>query len=751
MTDLQQPRLLELAQELKRYHSPEIIRGILAARGITLPEAEFDDFLFKVAEARKVKPAESPPEPPAEQQDAVPFGEPEPSRALRKQLPKVAYAIAYARRGIPVFPCHNIDPDRECSCGKLKCDSAGKHPRHKGWQGEATTDETQIRAWWAETPEANIGVRCGEQANLTVLDVDGDAGRDTLRGLELEHGELPETPMTITGRGGNHYYFSYESGLGNDVNFAKDKGGGLDIRTQGGLVIGVGSKTQGSYEWEVGYEISDTFQPAKMPGWLVALIKAAGAHDNANGKALQVSGKALVEGEGRNHELYKVGRSNKARGFSQPAHAASLKALNATYKEPVAADELNEIIEHTWTQADRKDFQAPAVSNGNGRSEPTVKPLPPPMKAGEWFREETERFANTSFIWDGILEDGAYAMIGGKKGHGKSTFGRTLAFKISRGEDFMGRATVRSRVWYIDLEPGGKGRVDLLRSLGWCDDDWLEFSTIPPPANHPDVFKWLRRYIVERGFKVIIVDTLFKLVRIDGANDYDKALYAQIELEEICRELNVCVIVLHHARKNGQFSSLQSCAEQMLGATSIAGAACACILINHRGGVYTFRMDPPRYGKAIEGELVLGRDNQGFVSESGTWKRQWVSQTKDLVLAAATEQEGWFVARDLQVTEPERGETLKRSSLYWALGELVKDNRLEKGDPLPAGKRGGRPVDQYRVKGRASNAETAQAQENLWSRSERENSPQNQTSTSQPLKRLSDPDDLDEYGISRSK
>jgi hypothetical protein len=121
----------------------------------------------------------------------------------------------------------------------------------------------------------------------------------------------------------------------------------------------------------------------------------------------------------------------------------------------------------------------------NGRE---IKPLPAPMKAGEWFSQEKERFANAEYVWDGILEAGAIAMIGGKKGHGKSTFARTLALKISRGEEFMGRQTVRSKVWYMDFEPGGKGRIKTLESLGWCDDDWLEFSTIPPPAGHPNVF-----------------------------------------------------------------------------------------------------------------------------------------------------------------------------------------------------------------------------------------------------------------------
>src|SRR5208282_5127099 len=641
-----------------------------------------------------------------------------------KVTPKVGFAIAYARQNCRDFPVHCIEADQECSCGKLSCPSAGKHPVFKGWQVDASTDEGQIFRWWKERPNANIGVRCGE--TLTVLDVDGDEGRDTLRELELEHGELPEMPIAHTGSGGLHYYFKFEPGLNNAVRFAP----GLDVRTEGGFVVGVGSKTKGPYLWEAGTEMAADFQPAQMPDWLSAKIKAAaiaGGNDHVR-PVVPDNAHAMVEGSGRNDTLYRLGRSLVAQNFPEKAIRTSLTETNRSFGQPLSAQEITALIDHVLTQQNRPNFQTPAIRHNGSQNGAvvTLKPLPAPLKAGEWFRQEETRFENASFIWDGILEAGAYAMVGGKKGHGKSTFARTLALKISRGEEFMGRATVRCRVRYLDFEPGGRGRIDTLRSLGWCDDDWLEFSTIPPPVNHPDVFKWLRQYIVERGFKVIIVDTLFKLLRIDGANDYDKGLYAQVPLEEICRELGVCIIVLHHARKNGQFSGQQSCAEQMLGATSIAGAACACILINHRGENYTFRMDAPRYGNAIEGELVLQRDVSGFVAPTGSWKKKFAGQTEQLVPSAAagiSDKPEWFVANDLQVTDPETDKPLSRRSIYWALAELVKDKMLEEGGkgkapeqggPLPASRKGGRPISQFRLVGTFSGVATTPAQEGLW-------------------------------------
>src|ERR1700730_13231675 len=53
---------------------------------------------------------------------------------------RLAHASAYARHGMRVFPVHEIEPEG-CSCGKLECPSAGKHPRVKDWQTLATCDE----------------------------------------------------------------------------------------------------------------------------------------------------------------------------------------------------------------------------------------------------------------------------------------------------------------------------------------------------------------------------------------------------------------------------------------------------------------------------------------------------------------------------------------------------------------------------------------------------------------------------------
>lgn len=119
------------------------------------------------------------------------------------------HALAYARRGWKVFP--------------LK--ARGKTPLTTDGFQSATTDEAQIRAWWARWPDANVGIATG--AGLVVLDFDQKSGGlETLAGLEL-----PPTLEVNTGGGGKHFYFRGES---------RNRAGlkpGMDVRGDGGYVV----------------------------------------------------------------------------------------------------------------------------------------------------------------------------------------------------------------------------------------------------------------------------------------------------------------------------------------------------------------------------------------------------------------------------------------------------------------------------------------------------------------------------------
>jgi hypothetical protein len=93
------------------------------------------------------KRLEEEPKPDQEQHASNGYGQrkaEKPEAAANGRGSMLPYAIAYARRGFGVFPVHDIESGGQCSCGKLNCSSAGKHPRLKDWQKLATTGEVQM-------------------------------------------------------------------------------------------------------------------------------------------------------------------------------------------------------------------------------------------------------------------------------------------------------------------------------------------------------------------------------------------------------------------------------------------------------------------------------------------------------------------------------------------------------------------------------------------------------------------------------
>ena len=106
--------------------------------------------------------------------------------------PMVEWALYYARRGWPVFPCKPRD----------------KSPYIKGGLNAATTDEETIRDWWQRWPRAMIGVPMGSRSGVWAVDPDppkkpGEPdGRAVWAVLVAKHGKLPATHTEITPRGG---------------------------------------------------------------------------------------------------------------------------------------------------------------------------------------------------------------------------------------------------------------------------------------------------------------------------------------------------------------------------------------------------------------------------------------------------------------------------------------------------------------------------------------------------------------------
>lgn len=116
-----------------------------------------------------------------------------------------------------------------------------KIPITKGWDKfshELPTRE-QVRSWWTENPNYNIGLVTGEASNVVVLDLDLETNPNAANELAAltNDGTLRSIvgPFVWTGGGGKHAYFAYPEGTNIGCSSIGIKG--IDTRGNGGNIV----------------------------------------------------------------------------------------------------------------------------------------------------------------------------------------------------------------------------------------------------------------------------------------------------------------------------------------------------------------------------------------------------------------------------------------------------------------------------------------------------------------------------------
>lgn len=199
-------------------------------------------------------------------------------------------ALDYAQRGRKVFPVYGIGHEGRCACGTPDCKNPGKHPLTTRGLKDATTDETEIRTWWRQWPEANVAIATGAASGLIVLDVDPRHGGDkSLRRLEDQYGSWPKTPRARSGGSGEHIYFRHP-GRDFTIRNLQGLGGlpGLDLKGDGGYIIADPSLHVSGrrYQWKRSRH-PDLYSLAPAPRWLLDLVQRRPASERKGTSEVQ--------------------------------------------------------------------------------------------------------------------------------------------------------------------------------------------------------------------------------------------------------------------------------------------------------------------------------------------------------------------------------------------------------------------------------------------------------------------------------
>lgn len=175
-------------------------------------------------------------------------------------------ALWYARHGWHIFPLRPWT----------------KEPFAKLGVYQATTNLARISAWWRCWPQANIGLHCGGSG---ILALDADAYKDTYAGDSLLSWENEETVTNLTGGGGTHLLFRMPD-VARYGNATGQLPAGVDVRGYGGYIVLPPSIHPNGrrYQWEAGYGPHE-IDMKPLPGWLKALLGAAGTRRDVTGSA----------------------------------------------------------------------------------------------------------------------------------------------------------------------------------------------------------------------------------------------------------------------------------------------------------------------------------------------------------------------------------------------------------------------------------------------------------------------------------
>jgi len=167
-------------------------------------------------------------------------------------------AMLYASWGWPIFPC-----------------KANKAPYTLHGFKDATIDHETIQAWWQRWPGACIGLRCGAESGVWVVDIDNKDGKQgSIAWLLLQamHGTIRTAHIT-TPTGGQHWYFRWTEAMNaKAVNKQVSTHSALDTRTEGGYVLLPPSQTpQGQYLEDSDDGFAQNIVEA--PAWLMGLLE----------------------------------------------------------------------------------------------------------------------------------------------------------------------------------------------------------------------------------------------------------------------------------------------------------------------------------------------------------------------------------------------------------------------------------------------------------------------------------------------
>lgn len=412
-------------------------------------------------------------------------------------------------------------------------------PLVKGWQKVATKREN----WGAQYAAANWGVHC---EGMLVVDVDPkNGGLDSQAALEMIYG-FPPTRVVQTPSGGSHLYYLLPEGHPGVAN--RPLANGIDIKSTGGYVVAAGSKTEAGT-----YTVAQEGMVA-APEWLIEKC----------GVAAPKKDKPKVDVPDAPPTVIKQARewlASRPQGDEAYATACGLRDFGLSEAQAVALllahdgrSVVGDKVAHAYLYAKGEPGGAIATDADFEPITPTPAPKP---KHGPQLVQDVARGITTRrpYLVKGMLQRGAYGLLYGSPGEGKTFVALDIAYHVAAGLEWMGCKVRQGTVLYLAYE--GQGGLSA-RAAALVASHPVQGSVplyIQPAGyrfSEPLDCKQLGETIAALPEKpaLIVIDTLARAaIGWDENSASDMSQFNRI-IANLIETTGAAVLVVHHSGKN---------------------------------------------------------------------------------------------------------------------------------------------------------------------------------------------------------
>lgn len=411
---------------------------------------------------------------------------------------------------------------------------------------DASTDEAQIREWWAKTPNANIALRTG--IAFWVLDVDASKGgfdsRDT---LELAHGKLRPTLSQVTGGKGYQYLYALpeQAVIKNAENVCG--WAGIDVRGENGYIIAPPSihPSGNKYFWDGSDWEREEIAPCDP--WLAeAILHAHSNGSNGQRKRFELPEK-IPYGQQHKYLVSLAGRMRANYMGYEEIVAALWEVNNTRCEKPGPRAHIEQYARSVCNYVPGTNVPGPQHAPA-----PQARPAEPPKAALTLSQLLALEVKPPQMLIENLLPQSGATLVVGSQKIGKTIFAAQTAIAVATAHALFDYYRVLASGPVIIVEQddpaGERSFKDMFTRAQVSPDAPIYFHSRSPYQIGPEFIAWLESEIQKYKALLVVLDSYTALrPRHRSGNDVVQSEREEItSLDALGKRLDCLMMLLHH-------------------------------------------------------------------------------------------------------------------------------------------------------------------------------------------------------------